>query len=162
MKAKKATNFIGEAERLSPGRAGPTAATCSSSSAGEGDRHRPRREGVRSSCASVGRDVDRERGRCFGEGERVRRGGGGESMRRLHRHRTSELYTGLIPGVSLVDARPLPENDTWPRGNDPKSRLLAVLKMMMAGRHPDLEKRSQHRRCLVIGRIRFVMLKQFL
>ena len=72
--------------------------------------------------------------------------------------RESELYTGLIPGVSLVDSRPLPENDTWPRGNDPKSRLLAVLKMMMAGRHPNAEKRGQHQRCLVIGRIRFVVL----
>jgi hypothetical protein len=156
MTATKATNFIGKAERLSPGRAGPAAATCSSSSAGEGAVT------ALGGRASVGRDVGRERGRCCGKGERVRRGGGGESMRRCHRHRTSELYTGLIPGVSLVDSRPLPENDTWPRGNDPKSRLIAVLKMMMAGRHPNAEKRGQHRRCLVIGRIRFLVLKQYL
>jgi hypothetical protein len=37
-----------------------------------------------------------------------------------------------------------------------------VLKMMMAGRHPNADKRGQHQRCLVIGRIRFVVLKQYL
>ena len=36
MTATKAMNFIGKAERLSPGRAGLAAATCSSLSAGEG------------------------------------------------------------------------------------------------------------------------------
>ena len=90
----------------------------------------------------------------------MRRGGRGESMCRLHRHRASKLYTGLIPGVSLVDARPVSENDTWPRENDSKLELLAVLKMMMADRHPNVEKRGQHRQYVMIGRIQFVMLNR--
>jgi hypothetical protein len=61
----------------------------------------------------------------------------------------------------LVDARPVSENDTWPRENDSKSELLAVLKTMMADRHPNVEKRGQHRQYVMIGRIQFVMLKQY-